>query len=161
MPTAQRSSTTSRSWRALPRCSRSAKSTTWPASTGPARNGPPHGEVHRPEHAQRRRRARGATKLDAVLRGGGRPDPALLERIDAVRAVLTSRGRTLAQGALAYLWARSDKTIPIPCCRTVAQVEENAAAMAYGPLSADELSEVERLLGRPERHPVASAPAPD
>ncbi|MGH9054256.1 MAG: aldo/keto reductase [Acidimicrobiales bacterium] len=92
---------------------------------------------------------------------GGRPDPALLERIDAVRAVLTSRGRTLAQGALAYLWARSDKTIPIPCCRTVAQVEENAAAMAYGPLSADELSEVERLLGRPERHPVASAPAPD
>lgn len=92
---------------------------------------------------------------------GGRPGPALLERVDAVRAVLTAGGRTLAQGALAYLWARSDRVVPIPGYRTVAQAEENAGAMAYGPLTADELSEVERLLGRPDRQPVASAHAPD
>lgn len=73
----------------------------------------------------------------------------------------TAGGRTLAQGALAYLWARSDRVVPIPGYRTVAQAEENASAMAYGPLTADELSEVERLLGRPDRQPVASAPAPD
>lgn len=76
----------------------------------------------------------------------GRPAPEFLGRIAAVREVLTSDGRTLAQGALAYIWARRDHTIPIPGCRTVAQVEENAGALAFGPLSPDELAEVQRLL---------------
>ena len=78
----------------------------------------------------------------------GRPAPEFLARVEAVRDVLRSDGRTLAQGALAYLWARSDRTIPIPGCRTVAQVEENAGALAYGPLTKDQLADVERLLGR-------------
>jgi aryl-alcohol dehydrogenase-like predicted oxidoreductase len=78
----------------------------------------------------------------------GRPVPEVLARIDAVREVLCSGGRTLAQGALAYLWARSDKTISIPGCRTVAQVEENAGALDHGPLTPDQLAEVEKLLGR-------------
>jgi aryl-alcohol dehydrogenase-like predicted oxidoreductase len=78
----------------------------------------------------------------------GVPSPAHLARIDAVREILRSGGRTLAQGALAYLWARSGKTIPIPGCRTVAQVEENAGALAFGPLTPDQLAEVEGLLGR-------------
>src|SRR5947209_2485229 len=65
----------------------------------------------------------------------GRPAPAFLARLDAVREVLRSDGRTLAQGALGYLWRRSERTIPIPGCRTVAQVEENAGALAYGPLT--------------------------
>jgi aryl-alcohol dehydrogenase-like predicted oxidoreductase len=38
--------------------------------------------------------------------------------------------------------------VPIPGCRTVAQVEENAGALAHGPLSAAELADVEKLLGR-------------
>ena len=78
----------------------------------------------------------------------GRPAPELLQRIEAVREVLRSGGRTLAQGALAYLWARSDRTVPIPGCRTVAQVEENAGALAHGPLTTDQASEVDELLGR-------------
>jgi aryl-alcohol dehydrogenase-like predicted oxidoreductase len=78
----------------------------------------------------------------------GVPSSALLARIDAVREILRSGGRTLAQGALAYLWARSAKTIPIPGCRTVAQVEENAGALAFGPLTPDQLAEVDGLLGR-------------
>ena len=78
----------------------------------------------------------------------GRPDPAFLERVEAVREVLRSGGRTLAQGAIDYLWGRSDKTIPIPGCRTVAQVEENAGALAYGPLTGDQVAEVDKLLGR-------------
>ncbi len=78
----------------------------------------------------------------------GRPAPEFLARIDAVREVLRSDGRTLAQGALGYLWGRSDKTVPIPGCRTVAQVEENAGALAFGPLTRDQVSEVDKLLGR-------------
>jgi aryl-alcohol dehydrogenase-like predicted oxidoreductase len=44
----------------------------------------------------------------------GRSNRESLERLDAVRQILTSDGRTPAQGALAWIWARSDRTIPIP-----------------------------------------------
>jgi aryl-alcohol dehydrogenase-like predicted oxidoreductase len=76
----------------------------------------------------------------------GRPAPEFLARVEAVRDVLRSDGRTLAQGALAYLWARSGKTVPIPGCRTVAQVEENAGALAHGPLTQDQLADVDKLV---------------
>ncbi|WP_461296610.1 aldo/keto reductase [Streptomyces harbinensis] len=65
-----------------------------------------------------------------------------------MRDVLTGGGRTPAQGALAWLWARSPVTVPIPGIRTVAQAEENAAAMEHGPLTAEQLSDIEMLLGR-------------
>ncbi|MFC4107606.1 aldo/keto reductase [Micromonospora zhanjiangensis] len=78
----------------------------------------------------------------------GKPVPEWLDRVAAVRAVLTANGRTLAQGALGWLWARSPRITPIPGCRTPAQVEENAGALRTGPLSPTELAEVERLLGR-------------
>jgi aryl-alcohol dehydrogenase-like predicted oxidoreductase len=77
---------------------------------------------------------------------GGRPTPDFLRRRDAVREVLTGGGRTLAQGALAWIWARSPRTVPIPGCRTVAQVEENVGAMAAGPLTAREFAAVEEVL---------------
>ncbi len=79
---------------------------------------------------------------------GGRPNPEFLAKLDAVRAILTSRGRTLAQGALAWLWGRSAKTVPIPGFKTVRQVEENAGAIGFGPLEAAQMQEVDRLLGR-------------
>jgi aryl-alcohol dehydrogenase-like predicted oxidoreductase len=78
----------------------------------------------------------------------GRASQEWLDRIDAVRDVLTSGGRTLAQGALAWLWARSPVSIPIPGFRTVAQVEENAGALAFGALTPEEFAQVERLLER-------------
>jgi aryl-alcohol dehydrogenase-like predicted oxidoreductase len=65
-----------------------------------------------------------------------------------VREVLTADGRTLAQGAIGWIWARSPRTVPIAGCRTVAQVEENAGALRYGPLTGDQLREVDRLLAR-------------
>ncbi len=77
----------------------------------------------------------------------GRPAPEWLDRVSAVREVLTTGGRTLAQGALGWLWARSARTVPIPGCRTVAQVEENAGALAFGPLPAAAVAEVDALLG--------------
>jgi aryl-alcohol dehydrogenase-like predicted oxidoreductase len=78
----------------------------------------------------------------------GKPNPEWMSRIEAVREILTSNGRTLAQGALAWLWARSDKTIPIPGFKTVAQVEENAGAMQFGPLTRDQMNEIDNLLQR-------------
>ncbi len=52
-----------------------------------------------------------------------------LEKLSSVREILTSKGRTLAQGALAWIWARSGRTVPVPGFRSVAQAKENAAAM--------------------------------
>jgi aryl-alcohol dehydrogenase-like predicted oxidoreductase len=79
---------------------------------------------------------------------GSGADPEWLSRVDALREVLTSDGRTPAQGALAWLWARSPRTVPIPGFRSVAQAEENAGAMAKGPLTVAQMAEVERILGR-------------
>ncbi|MFJ8049972.1 aldo/keto reductase [Streptomyces luteogriseus] len=80
--------------------------------------------------------------------GDSGADPEWLARVDALRGILTSEGRTLAQGALAWLWARSPHTVPIPGFRSVAQAEENAGALEKGALTGAQLAEVERLLGR-------------
>ncbi|MBN1250319.1 MAG: aldo/keto reductase, partial [Anaerolineae bacterium] len=79
---------------------------------------------------------------------GGKPNPVFLEKLSAIRDILTSDGRTLVHGALGWLWARSSKTIPIPGFRNAAQVEENAGAMAFGPLSPPQMQEIDKLLDR-------------
>ena len=66
--------------------------------------------------------------------------------VDGLRDILTSDGRTLAQGALAWLWARSERTIPIPGFRNVTQAEDNAGALAHGPLRPEQMTEITRLL---------------
>ncbi|MGD9144689.1 MAG: aldo/keto reductase [Anaerolineae bacterium] len=78
----------------------------------------------------------------------GKPSPEWLQRMEAVREILTSGGRTPAQGALAWLWARSEQTLPIPGFRIAAQVEENCGAMQFGPLTDDQMSEIGAFLGR-------------
>jgi aryl-alcohol dehydrogenase-like predicted oxidoreductase len=74
------------------------------------------------------------------------PNPAWLEKIEAVCEVLTSGGCTLVQGTLAWLCARSEQTIPIPGFRTASQVEENYIALQIGPLTADQMQEIDALL---------------
>ncbi|HEY3750579.1 MAG TPA: aldo/keto reductase [Pseudonocardiaceae bacterium] len=76
----------------------------------------------------------------------GRPDPAWLDRVGAIRDVLTGDGRTLAQGALGWILARHGATVPIPGCRTVAQVEDNAGVLAVGPLAPAAMAEIAGLL---------------
>lgn len=78
----------------------------------------------------------------------GRPAPEFLKRLAAIREILTADGRTLAQGALAWLLGRSDRTVPIPGIRTVAQAEENAGALSCARLSAAQLTEIDGLLDR-------------
>jgi aryl-alcohol dehydrogenase-like predicted oxidoreductase len=79
----------------------------------------------------------------------GQPNPEWLDQVSAVGEILRSEGRTLAQGALAWLWGRSEKNLPIPGFRNVAQVEENCGAMAFGPLTADQMRQIDEILGRP------------
>ena len=74
--------------------------------------------------------------------------PAWTARVDAIRTALTRDGRALAQGALAWIWARSPAAIPIPGFRTVAQIEENALACDAGPLEPDAMAAVDAALGR-------------
>jgi aryl-alcohol dehydrogenase-like predicted oxidoreductase len=78
----------------------------------------------------------------------GQPTQEWLDALEAMRGVLTSGGRTLAQGALAWLWARSENIIPIPGFKTVAQVEDNAGAMQFGPLTDDQMTEIDQILRR-------------
>jgi aryl-alcohol dehydrogenase-like predicted oxidoreductase len=78
----------------------------------------------------------------------GRPAPEALHKLDAIKEILTSKGRTLVQGALAWNWAKSKITIPIPGFKTIRQVEENAKAMEFGPLTQEEVKEIDKILGR-------------
>ncbi len=78
----------------------------------------------------------------------GRPVEDVLQKLDAVREILTSGGRTLAQGSLSWIWGKSASTLPIPGFKNVAQVEQNVKAMEFGPLSAAQMAEIDQLLGR-------------
>lgn len=78
----------------------------------------------------------------------GKPNLEWLDKVNAVSEILTSQGRTLAQGALGWLWARSEKNIPIPGFRTEKQVIENCGALQFGPLTQEQMVEIDAILGR-------------
>ena len=44
--------------------------------------------------------------------------------------------------------ALGERTIPIPCFRMVARVEDNVGALRHGPLAPGQMSEIDELLGR-------------
>lgn len=77
----------------------------------------------------------------------GKPSKEWLGKVDVLRDILTSCGRTLAQGVIAWMWARSKKTIPVPGFKTIKQVEENASSMQFGPLTDTQMKEIDLLLG--------------
>jgi aryl-alcohol dehydrogenase-like predicted oxidoreductase len=84
--------------------------------------------------------------LPSELFPNGRPNPDYLAKLAAIRELLTSSGRTLAQGALAWLWGLSPNTIPIPGFKNMRQADENARALGFGPLAPEQMSEIERIL---------------
>ena len=71
-----------------------------------------------------------------------------MELANSIRDVLTANGRTPAQGSLAWLLAKSTRTIPIPGFRNSRQVEENSAVLASGPLSDTEMGQIDKLLAK-------------
>ena len=62
----------------------------------------------------------------------GHPVDRYIRRLDAIGDVLTGRGRTLAQGALCWLLARSPHLIPIPGARTVEQARRTPTPSSTG-----------------------------
>ena len=70
----------------------------------------------------------------------------MLEKLQAIREVLTSEGRSLVQGALAWIWASAETAIPIPGFRREDQVRELAAARAFGALRPAQMEEISDLL---------------
>ncbi len=83
----------------------------------------------------------------------GRVAPDFIAMLDAVRELLTVGGRSLAQGALCWLLAKSPRTIPIPGARTAEQATHNAQALTFGPLPASVMDEIEKVLKRPPEGP--------
>ena len=87
------------------------------------------------------------------LRAGRTPQN--IQRTDTVRKLFAEAGdgRTPAQIALAWIWTRSDRTIPIPGFRTLAQVKENIQAMEFGLLTDEQMKNIDVVF---ERAPVIS-----
>jgi aryl-alcohol dehydrogenase-like predicted oxidoreductase len=84
---------------------------------------------------------------------GGKVSESYLIRLNAVREILSSDGRSLAQGAIAWLWARTSQAVPIPGFRTPEQVIDLCGALAKGPLTPEQMDAVEAMLQRPPEGP--------
>jgi len=80
-------------------------------------------------------------------------DPEMVKRlklVDEIRGILTSGGRTMAQGALAYIWALDERMVPIPGFKSVKQVQDNAGALEFGPLTGAQVKEIQSIVGKYE-----------
>jgi aryl-alcohol dehydrogenase-like predicted oxidoreductase len=71
-----------------------------------------------------------------------------LETVGALREALTSGGRSMAQGALAYIWGLDERMVPIPGFKTVQQVRDNAGALEFGPLTEEQVRQVQEIVAR-------------
>ncbi|MEP3275338.1 MAG: aldo/keto reductase [Stappiaceae bacterium] len=96
-------------------------------------------------------RASGADWMEYFRDGSANPD--FMKTLDAIRDLLMSNGRTLVQGALGWLWAKSETNIPIPGARTPEQIEGIAFALSMGALSAGAMAEIETLIKRDPSEP--------
>ncbi len=76
----------------------------------------------------------------------GIPNSQLLKKLEAIREIITSGGRTMVQGALAWNWARSPYMVPIPGFKNVKQVEDNIKALEFGPLTKKQVEEVNNIV---------------
>ncbi|MBX2836077.1 MAG: aldo/keto reductase [Gammaproteobacteria bacterium] len=80
--------------------------------------------------------------------------PIHLRNLEAVRECLMNGGRTLTQGALNWIMAKSPVNIPIPGARTADQIIESARSVEFGPLPENIMDEIEALIERsPEGEP--------
>lgn len=76
----------------------------------------------------------------------GKPSAEYLTRLGAIRDLLQTGGRTLAQGALGWILASSDRALPVPGFRSVAQVRDNLGTLEKGPLPPQTMAEIATLL---------------
>lgn len=83
----------------------------------------------------------------------GKPLPAFIDAIDAMRDLLTTGGRSPAQGALCWLLAKAPHLVPIPGARNADQARQNAGALKFGPLPGDVMDQIEQVFNRPPEGP--------
>ncbi len=76
----------------------------------------------------------------------GRPSSEALDKLQALRDLLQTDGRSLAQGALGWILARSPNTFPVPGFKTEAQVRDNLGALRKGPLPNNVMVEIDAIL---------------
>jgi aryl-alcohol dehydrogenase-like predicted oxidoreductase len=72
--------------------------------------------------------------------------PRWRQRLAEVREELCTGGRTLVQGALAYVWARSHRAVALGGIRTPEQASEQAGALAHGPLTSAQVARIDALV---------------
>ncbi|MAU01649.1 MAG: aldo/keto reductase [Anaerolineaceae bacterium] len=73
-----------------------------------------------------------------------------LKTVQALREVFTIGGRSMAQGAICYIWGLDERMLPIPGFKNVKQVEDNAGAMQFGPMSVEEVAQVQAIVAEYE-----------
>ena len=76
----------------------------------------------------------------------GAPTTELVKAVENVRELLTADGRTVSQGALGWCLAQSDRTIPLPGCRTPEQANENFGALQCKPLPPATVESIDDIL---------------
>jgi len=76
----------------------------------------------------------------------GVANPDYVKRLEAIRELLTTGGRTLAQGALGWILAKSPVALPVPGFKTPEQVRDNLGALEKGPLPQSVMQEIDVLL---------------
>jgi aryl-alcohol dehydrogenase-like predicted oxidoreductase len=84
----------------------------------------------------------------------GEITPTVAERLERIKDLVTVGGRTLAQGALGWLWSKSQSTLPIPGMRSIRHLDNAVEALRLGPLPDDVVVEIEAAIARePEGEP--------
>ncbi|WP_171128439.1 aldo/keto reductase [Ruegeria sp. HKCCA5014] len=83
----------------------------------------------------------------------GRVNPDFMRKLEAVRDLLTTDGRTLVQGALGWIWGQSETYVPIPGARTEEQIEGISGALTFGALPVEAMNEIENLITRNPNEP--------
>lgn len=66
--------------------------------------------------------------------------------LDKIAPLLTAYGRSMPQGALAWVLGASERTIPIPGFTSTAQIRDNVEAVRQGRLSADTMARLREIV---------------
>ena len=86
-----------------------------------------------------------AARSDSPFLSSGALTEDYLGRAKALNEIAEGRGQTLAQLALAWVLRDTRVTSALIGASSVAQLEDNVAALAAGPLTEDEIAAVEPL----------------
>lgn len=101
----------------------------------------------KPDEEMRRDDVRGQAHPWLRFFKDGKPNATYLTRTAALRDLLQTGGRSLAQGALGWILARSPVALPVPGFKTEAQVTDNLGANQKGPLPVSVMAEIDAMLG--------------